>query len=52
MNYGLPGTPAADKTCMQSAEDAGSPPETRRGPSRPTSSQAWESLLFSDHTVK
>lgn len=35
MKYSLPGTPAADETCMQSAEDAGSPPETGRGPADP-----------------
>lgn len=31
----LPGTPAADEMCLQSTEDAGSPPETEKGPTDP-----------------
>lgn len=32
MDHSLPGTPAADEMCLQSTEDAGSPPETGKGP--------------------
>lgn len=35
MDHSLPGTPAADEMCLQSTEDAGSPPETGQGPTYP-----------------
>lgn len=35
MDHSLPGTPAADEMCLQRTKDAGSPPETGKGPTDP-----------------